>query len=92
MCTIEGLPPVCIPKEMVKALPTHVIRNLNQFLVKSGISKDTSPLTIITGAPRPDYNNLKLEFGEHVEVYEDNKQEKKFNQHSWNPLHHPMPR
>ena len=34
-CTVQGLPFTCVPKEMVKALPTRVIRNLNQFSIKS---------------------------------------------------------
>ena len=29
-------------------------------------------MTLLTGAPQPDFNNLKLEFGQYVHVFEDN--------------------
>ena len=83
-CTIQGLSFSCVPKEMMKALPAHVMRIFNKLLVKSSVSKGMSPLSIITRVPRPDYNNLKLEFEERVEAHEDKKL-------SWNPHHYPMP-
>lgn len=50
-----------------------VFRNLNQFPIESSISKDISPLKLVTGQLKLDYNLLKLEYGEYVEIYKDNK-------------------
>ena len=72
-CLIQGLPFRCLPLGMVKALPIFIVRNLNRFPIASRISKSMSPLTLVTAEPKPDFNFLKLEFGEHVEAYKDNK-------------------
>jgi hypothetical protein len=57
---------------MIQALVYHAARGLNQFLAKNGISDTLSPLTIMTGRANPNYNELKLEFGSYVQVFEDN--------------------
>jgi hypothetical protein len=43
---------------------------LNQFPWPNGISDTMSPASIITGVPPPDFNQLKLEFGSYVQVFE----------------------
>jgi len=48
---------------MVKELVFNSAKALNQFPAQNGISDTLSPLTILTGCPNPDYNDLKLEFG-----------------------------
>jgi hypothetical protein len=57
---------------MIEALVYHAAKGLNQFPAKNGISDTLSPLTIMTGRANPDYNELKLEFGSYVQVFEDN--------------------
>jgi hypothetical protein len=69
--TIHGLPFKRLPKVMIQALVYHAAKGLNQFPAKNGISDTLSPLTIMTGRANPDYNELKLEFGWYVQVFED---------------------
>jgi hypothetical protein len=69
--TIHGLPFKRLPKVMIQALVYHAAR-IDQFPAKSGISETLSPLTIMTGRANPDYNELKLEFGSYVQVFEYN--------------------
>jgi hypothetical protein len=38
---------------------------------KNGVSDTLSPLTIMTGRPNLDYNDMKIEFGPYAQVYED---------------------
>jgi len=57
---------------MVKEVVFNSAKVLNQFPAKNGISDTLSPLTILTGCPNPNYNDLKLEFGLYVQVFEDN--------------------
>ncbi len=47
------------------------MRCLNQFPARDGVSKTMSPLSIVTGANTPDYNKLKIEFGQYAIVYAD---------------------
>jgi hypothetical protein len=61
-----------LPKAMIQAFVYHAAKGLNQFPAKNGISDTLSPLTIMTGRANPDYNDLKLEFGSYVQVFEDN--------------------
>jgi len=70
--TIHGLPFKRLPKLMVKELVLNSAKGLNQFPAQNGISDTLSPLTILTGRPNPNYNDLKLEFGSYVQVFEDN--------------------
>lgn len=67
-CIVQVLPFKCLSKKMIIALVVYSVHNLNQFLVESGISKDISPLTLVTGASRPDFNMLKLKFREYIEI------------------------
>ena len=61
-----------LPFKRLQALVYHAAKGLNQFPVKNGIFDTLRPLTIITGRANPDYNDLKLEFGSYVQVFEDN--------------------
>ena len=70
--TNHGLPFKCLPKVMIQALVYHAAKGLNQCPAKNGISDTLSPLTVMTGRANPDYNDLKLEFGSYVQVFEDN--------------------
>jgi hypothetical protein len=57
---------------MTRAVIIDSHQGLNQFPAKNGVSQTMSPLTIMTGKPSPDYNDLKLELGSYVQVFEDN--------------------
>ena len=41
----------------------------NCFPEDNGVSRDTSPQTIVTGQPKIDYNDCKLELGQYCEVH-----------------------
>ena len=69
---VHGLPYKRLPKEIITSMVTDVVRLLNQFPWKNGISDTLSPSAIVTGAPLPDYNSLCLEFGSYVQTFEDN--------------------
>ena len=66
--TAHGMPYRRLPKPMVKGLVTYCVQNLNDFPYASGVSQDASPATIVRGAPPPDYNTFRLEFGAYVLV------------------------
>jgi len=70
--TVHGIPFKHLPKLMVWEIVFNSAKALNQFPAQNGISDTLSPLTILTGCPNPDYNNLKLEFGSYTQVFEDN--------------------
>jgi hypothetical protein len=72
-CTVQGLPFRRLPKVMMKAAVEGANKGLSIFPAKNGVSKVLSPITIMTGRPRPDYNNdLKIEFGAYAMVFESN--------------------
>jgi len=70
--TIHGLPFKRLPKLMVWEIIFNSAKALNQFPAQNGISDTLSLLTILTGHPNPDYNDLKLKSGSYVQVLEDN--------------------
>ncbi|MEL6660657.1 MAG: hypothetical protein AAFR36_29600, partial [Bacteroidota bacterium] len=70
--TIHGLPFQRIPSILVDAIIESAVSNLNRFPREDGVSDTMSPLTIMTGRPNPDYNDLPLELGEYVQVHETN--------------------
>jgi hypothetical protein len=57
---------------MVKEFVTHVVKALNMFPIKGGVSNTLSPRAIVSGTANPDYTKMKLEFGTYVQVFEDN--------------------
>jgi hypothetical protein len=59
-----------LPRLMVCELVKHSVLCLNQIQADDGVSDTLSPNTIITGNPNPDYNQLKLEFGTYVQIYD----------------------
>jgi hypothetical protein len=68
---IQGLPFRRIPKAMIRAAIENANKMLNLFPVKNGASGSMSPLTIMTGKPIPDYNDMNIEFEAYAQVYED---------------------
>jgi hypothetical protein len=71
-CTVQGLPFKRIPKAMMRAAIEGAHKALNQFPANNGVSDFLSPLTIMTGRPNPDYNDMRIEFGAYAQVFEDN--------------------
>jgi hypothetical protein len=57
---------------MIRAIVEGAHKGLNQFPAKDGASKVLSPLTIMTGRPKPDCNDLKIELCAYALVYEAN--------------------
>jgi hypothetical protein len=57
---------------MMRAIIEGAHKALNQFPAKNGVSEIMSPLTIMTGRPSPDYNDLRIEFGAYAQVFESN--------------------
>ena len=69
--TIHGLPYKRLPKLFLDHLAKYTNDNLNQFPRPNvGILQHTSPEHILTGAPPPDYNDLKIEFGAYVQIFD----------------------
>jgi hypothetical protein len=71
-CLVQGLPFRRVPKAMMRAAVENAHKVLNQFPAKDGASDTLSPLTIMTGRPRPDYNDMRIEFGAYAQVFETN--------------------
>jgi hypothetical protein len=69
---MQGLPFRRVPKVIIQAMVEGSHKSLNQYSAKDGASEILSPLTIMTGKPRPDHNNLKIELGAYARVYEAN--------------------
>jgi hypothetical protein len=59
-----------IPKAMMRAAIKNANKMLNQFPAKNSVSDTLSPLTIMTGRPTPDYNDMKIEFGANAQDFE----------------------
>jgi hypothetical protein len=57
---------------MIAHMVADVVRCLNAFPWKNGISDTMSQAGIVTGAGVPDYNRMRLEFGEYVQFFDDN--------------------
>ena len=56
---------------MIRGAVENAHKGLNQILVRDGASETLSPLTIMTGKPSPNYNDMKIEFGEYAQVWEE---------------------
>jgi hypothetical protein len=62
-----------IPRAMMRAAIEKANKALNQFSATNCVSDTWSPLTIMTGRPNPNYNDMKIKFGAYAQVYKDNK-------------------
>ena len=68
---VEDVPFKRLPKIMTRGLVALSTRNLNQFPSKNGMSSSVSPLTIVTGKPKPGAMKFNLDYVSYVEVFED---------------------
>ena len=66
----HSLPYKRYPPIMIKGMAEYQVGIRNKFPSINGVSKDISPLTIITGLPKPSYNDFKLEFGQYVQIHD----------------------
>lgn len=65
---VHRLPYTHYPKIMIMACAIHTVAQVNQLPSKVGVSTTMSPLTLITGTPRPDYHHvMDLNFGDYVQ-------------------------
>ena len=70
---VHGLPFRRLPKLIIRHMVADVTRCLNQFPWPNGISDTLSPSAIVTGHGRPDFNNMRIEFGAYAQVFDDNE-------------------
>ena len=68
----HGLPFKRLPRVIINHMVIDAVRCLNQFPWANGISDTMSPACIVTGAANPEYNQMRIEFGTYVQVFEDN--------------------
>ena len=61
-----------MPRITAKRLAEDVTRKLNLFPEESRISDVVSPLAIVTRGSAPDARAFPLDFGVHVETFDDN--------------------
>jgi hypothetical protein len=69
---VHDMPYKRLPKMLTIELVRRAVMILNQFPALDGVSETLSPLSIMTGCQKPDYQNLKAGFGEYALVFEDN--------------------
>ena len=70
-CTCHSIPYHYYTKLMIQSLIATVVKWLNAFPSKNGISKTMSPSNIVEGKPNPDFNNKRIVFGSYALVYID---------------------
>jgi hypothetical protein len=64
-----AMPYKCFPRVMVRELVKQGNEFLNAFGTKDSISDGLSPRNIIDNLPHIDYNDLKYEFGQYVQLH-----------------------
>ena len=68
---MQSLPFSSFPTIVADRIVNNSISNLNNFPRRNTCST-TIPNNFATSSPKPDFNLMKLKFGEHVKVHEDN--------------------
>jgi hypothetical protein len=63
---VHGLPFKRLPKLLVSHMVTDSVWCLNSFPRQHGVSETMSPVSILTGAPSPDYHAMRIELGSYV--------------------------
>jgi hypothetical protein len=69
----HGMPYKCMPRVMLRELIQMGNTFLNAFGSKDSIASGLSPRNVIDGLPHIDYNDLKFEFGEYVQLHVEQK-------------------
>lgn len=57
---------------MIRVAIEGAHKALNQLPAKHGALLHMNPLTIVTGRPSPDYNDLQIKFSAYTHIFEDN--------------------
>ena len=65
----HAMPYKCFPRVMVRELVTQGNEFLNAFGTKDSVADGLSPRNIIDNLPHIDYNDLKYEFGQYVQLH-----------------------
>ena len=68
-CTCHAMPYKCIPKVMLRELVTYGNTLLNAFGPSDAIAGNLSPRNIIDNLPHINYNDIKYEFGQYVQLH-----------------------
>jgi Reverse transcriptase (RNA-dependent DNA polymerase) len=68
--TIHGMPFSRLPRVLIKELVASAVAQANMFPHPDGVSPTLSPSAIVTGAPKPDFRCMPLEFGQYVQVFD----------------------
>ena len=63
------MPYKCIPHVMIRELVKQGNKFLNDFGKKDSVSDGLLPRNIIDNLPHVDYNDLKYEFGQYVQLH-----------------------
>ena len=72
-CTTHNLPFKKYPKLMSNGCGTFNIKLLNQLPADDRVSKTLLPITLVTGLPSMEYEELmKLKFGVYTQVHQEN--------------------
>ena len=66
---LHTLPYKYYTKPMIKSLISCVVKWLNAFPTKCGMSKTMSSSMIVKGKPNPDFNQKRIVFGSYALVY-----------------------
>ena len=65
----HAMPYKCLPRIMVRELITQGNAFLNAFGSKDEVGQGMTPRNIIENLPHVDYNDLKYEFGQYVQLH-----------------------
>ena len=68
-CNCHAMPYHYYPKIMIIGMIENVMKWLNAFLSKGGISNTMSPAMLLEGKPNPDMNKNYIIFGLHAMVF-----------------------
>jgi hypothetical protein len=70
-CTCHSIPYHFYTKLMIQVLVATVVKWLNAFPNKNGISRTMSPSSIVEGKTNPDFNTKRIVYGSYAMVYID---------------------
>lgn len=68
-CTTYSLPFTCYPKIMIRYIVKWILRNLNAFPSKNGISETMSPAMLVHGQPQLDLSVPMLAYGTFIMTF-----------------------
>ena len=72
-CTTVSTPYKCTPRIMIEANLEDKVNRNKSFTPRDYILQSIRPSGMILGQDKPDYPNLKLDFGQYCQVYENTR-------------------